>query len=240
MTSRIDPQLIPAKPNLEWERALWKVGILRIAGIDEAGRGALAGPVAAAAVILPPERSMARELSGVRDSKQMTASQRESWFLRIQEIALAFGVGMASSEEIDILRIVPATRLAAQRALAALNLKPEHLLLDYIFLPDIPLPQTSLIKGDMRSLSIAAASVLAKTGRDALLAELDQQYPGYGLAVHKGYGTAAHREAIEQLGPTSIHRMSFAPIKNRGGRVMGSSSPKLPASHAPAQRRIDE
>ncbi|MBC8496510.1 MAG: ribonuclease HII [Anaerolineales bacterium] len=214
MTSRIDPQLIPANPNLEWERALWEAGILRIAGIDEAGRGALAGPVAAAAVILPPERSIARELSGVRDSKQMTPSQRESWSKRIQEIALAFGVGMASSKEIDFLRIVPATQLAAQRAIATLTIKPEHLLLDYIFLPDIPLPQTSLIKGDMRSLSIAAASVLAKTSRDALMIELDEQYPGYGLAKHKGYGTAAHRQAIEQLGPSAIHRMSFAPMRS--------------------------
>jgi len=214
MTSRIDPQLIPANPNLEWERALWEAGILRIAGIDEAGRGALAGPVAAAVAILPPGRSIARELSGVRDSKQMTPPQRESWSKRIQEIALAFGVGFASSEEIDFLRIVPATQLAAQRSLAALTIKTEHLLLDYIFLPDIPLPQTSLIKGDMRSLSIAAASVLAKTSRDALMIELDEQYPGYGLAKHKGYGTAAHRQAIEQLGPSAIHRMSFAPMRS--------------------------
>ncbi|MBM3145642.1 MAG: ribonuclease HII [Chloroflexi bacterium] len=214
MTYRISPALLPSKPNLAWENKLWKAGIRRVAGIDEAGRGALAGPVAAAAVILPPERSIARELSGVRDSKQMTAPQRESWAQRIREIALAFGVGLASPEEIDALRIVPATRLAAWRALAALNAEPEHLLLDYLFLPDTPLPQTSLVKGDRRSLSIAAASVLAKTSRDALMVELDGQYPGYGFARHKGYGTGAHREAIKQLGASAVHRRSFAPMKN--------------------------
>ncbi len=216
MTPRIDPALIPGKPNLEWEMKLWGAGILKIAGIDEAGRGALAGPVAAAVVILPPKGSIVRELEGVRDSKQMTASQRESWARLIQEIALAFGVGFASPSEVDTLRVVPTTQLAAQRALAALDIAPEYLLLDYITLPNSCFPQTSLVKGDMRSLSIAAASVLAKTSRDALMVERDEQYPGYGFADHKGYGTVAHREAIALLGPSAIHRMSFAPMKSRG------------------------
>jgi len=213
MTFKIDPKFIPETPNLEWEAKLWKIGIHKIAGIDEAGRGALAGPVAAAVVILPPERSLIRELAGVRDSKQMSVSQRESCAWRIQKIALTFGVGLVSSEEIDTLHIVPATQLAAQRALAALNIEPEHLLIDYICLPESPLPQTSLVKGDMRSLSIAAASVLAKTSRDNLMVELDEQYPGYGLAKHKGYGTAAHRKVIEKLGPSTAHRMTFAPMR---------------------------
>lgn len=214
MPKRIDPALIPATPNLDFEKKIWKSGMATIAGIDEAGRGALAGPVVAAAVILPPEPKIELELHGVRDSKEMTSSQRESWAQSIQEIVLTFGVSMASSAEIDFLGVVPATRLAAQRALNALTITPEHLLLDYIFLPDIILPQTSLIKGDARSLSIAAASILAKTSRDALMIKLGEQYPGYGLAQHKGYGTVAHREAIKKSGPSNIHRMSFAPMRN--------------------------
>jgi ribonuclease HII len=215
MPKRIDPALIPSNPNLAFEAKFWASGISKVAGIDEAGRGALAGPVAAAVVILPPEPGIARELHGVRDSKQMTSAQRESWAQTIREIALAFGVGMASSAEIDTLRIIPATRLAAQRALAKLSIDPDHLLIDYLFLPDISTPQTSLIKGDARSLSIAAASILAKTSRDNLLTQMDKQYPGYGLAEHKGYGTISHHQAIERLGPTNFHRMSFTPLSNR-------------------------
>lgn len=214
MPTRVDPNLIPKTPNLDFEIQLWNSNVTYIAGIDEAGRGALAGPVAAAAVILPAEPEIVQQLGGVRDSKQMSAAQRESSAQTIQDIALAFGVGLASPAEIDSLRIVPATRLAAQRALAALGIEPKHLLLDYIFLPDLNIPQTSLIKGDARSLSIAAASILAKTSRDDLMTELDEQFPGYGLTIHKGYGTAAHRQAIAQLGPSPIHRMSFAPMRD--------------------------
>ena len=213
MPKRIDPALIPESPNLEFEEGLWNSGIIRIVGIDEAGRGALAGPVVAAAVILPTEKSIKLELQGVRDSKQMNASQRESWAQTIQELVLAFGVGLASSSEIDTLGIVPATRLAAQRAVESILLTPDYLLLDYLFLPDLPYPQTSLIKGDARSLSIAAASILAKTHRDARMLELDQQYPDYGLADNKGYGTKAHRSSISLQGPSAIHRMSFAPMR---------------------------
>jgi ribonuclease HII len=167
-------------------------------------------------VILPPDANIERELAGVRDSKEMTAPQRDTWALRIREVALAWGVGFASPDEIDDLRIIPATRLAAQRALAALTVEPQHLLLDYLLLPDNPQPQTSLIKGDARSLSIAAASILAKTSRDDLLTELDSEHPGYGLGTHKGYGTQAHREAIIRRGPSPIHRMSFAPMRGMG------------------------
>jgi ribonuclease HII len=213
MISKIDPKIVPEVPTLEWENKLWETGIQMIGGIDEAGRGALAGPVAAAVVILPPEGNLLLELEGVRDSKQMSASQRETWASCIQEVALAFGVGLVSSEEVDSLKIIPATQLAAQRALTRLTIQPEYLLNDYIFLPDSPLPQTSLVKGDRRSLSIAAASILAKTSRDKLMVELDEQYPGYRLGQHKGYATAAHREAISELGPSPIHRMTFAPMR---------------------------
>ena len=214
MPKKFDPALIPKNPTLEFERLLWQAGRQYVAGIDEAVGGALAGPVAAAVVILPPDRNLERSLRGVRDSKQMTPSQREFWSTRLRELVLAFGVGFASSQTIDALGIVPATRLAAQRALNALEITPQHLLLDYLLLPDLEIPQTSLIKGDARSLSIAAASILAKTARDARMVELDQEYPGYGLAAHKGYGTKAHREAIIKLGPSPIHRLSFSPIRD--------------------------
>lgn len=180
-----------------------------MAGIDEAGRGALAGPVSAAAVVLPMDRDLLHSLSGVRDSKQMTPAQREFWRGHILRLAAGWGVGFASAGEIDSLGIVPATRLAAWRALAGIINPPDHLILDYLFLPDYPLPQTSLVKGDQRSLSVAAASVLAKTSRDAALVALDAQIPGYGFARHKGYGTAAHCAALKRLGPSPAHRRTF-------------------------------
>jgi len=200
---------LPPGPDLTFERALWASGVRLVAGIDEAGRGPLAGPVAAAAVILPDDPQVIAWLSGVRDSKQLSPSARQAARQKVIAIALGWGVGFASAEEIDGLGILPATYLAAHRALAELALQPEHLLLDYLFLRELALPQTSLIKGDCRSLSIAAASVLAKTARDALMLELDAQYPGYGLAAHKGYATDVHRQAIRRLGPCPIHRRSF-------------------------------
>ncbi len=153
---------------------------------------------------------MVKCLKGVRDSKQMTPSQREVGRGKILQYAIAWGVGFVTAEEIDQMGILPATRLAACRALETLTPPPAHLLLDYLFLPEIPIPQTALIKGDCRSLSIAAASVLAKTSRDALLRELELTYPGYGFASHKGYGTQAHREALQRLGVSPVHRLSFA------------------------------
>jgi len=199
----------PLFPTLEFEQALWKGGFGHIAGIDEAGRGALAGPVSAAAVILPNTPHLARTLRGVRDSKQMTPLQREAWAPRIKEIALAWGVGFASAEEIDSLGIVPATKLAVTRALDSLSLAPDYLITDYLLLPNCLLPQTALVKGDRRSLTVAAASVLAKTARDALMRELDGEYLGYGFARHKGYGTPQHRAAIGRSGLCAIHRQSF-------------------------------
>jgi len=194
-------------PTLHFEQELWRGGWKRVAGIDEAGRGAWAGPVCAAAVILPPGPALARTLKGVRDSKQMTPPARDAWAPRIRAAALAWGVGFASAEEIDALGIVPATKLAATRALAGLD--PEALLTDYLVFREIDLPQTALVKGDCLSLSVAAASVLAKTARDARLVELDGAYPGYGFARHKGYGTRLHQEAIARLGLCAVHRKSF-------------------------------
>jgi len=209
---RLDPACIPPSPNISFEQALWQAGISWVAGIDEAGRGALAGPVAAAAVVFPADTGLLICLDGVRDSKQMTPAQRQHWADPIRMKALAWGLGMASAQEIDELGILPATRLATQRALEALPSLPGHLLLDYLFLPESPVPQTALIKGDRRSLSIAAASILAKTARDELMIALDQQYPGYGFAFHKGYGTRIHRQAIEYLGVSPVHRLTFRPV----------------------------
>jgi ribonuclease HII len=204
-----DQSLIPAEPDLSFEFALWEQGLTAVAGIDEAGRGALAGPVSSAAVILPPDMAMLTCLKGVRDSKQLTPEQREIAREKILKHAVAWGVGFATSDEIDYIGILPATRLAACRALAALYISPAHILLDFIFLPEVMLPQTALIKGDCRSLSIAAASILAKTARDAVLRELDLSFPGYGFAAHKGYGTNSHRAALQRLGASPVHRQSF-------------------------------
>ncbi len=200
-------------PDLSFEFSLWQTGISRVAGLDEAGRGAWAGPVAAAAVILSPASDLVTRLKGVRDSKQMTRAQRDRWSEVIQAVALAWGVGFASAQEIDTLGILPATRLAMQRALAQLDIAPEHLLLDAVRLPAVALPQTALIKGDCRVLSIAAASVLAKTARDRWMEKLEVEFPGYSFARHKGYGTAIHRLALESLGPCGQHRTSFKPVK---------------------------
>jgi ribonuclease HII len=196
--------------GLEFEKQLWEGGWRRVAGIDEAGRGALAGPVVAAAVILPPDLALRQVLHAVRDSKQMTPAEREAWAPRICAAALAWGVGFASAEEIDALGIVAATKQAAERALAALAAQPDSLLTDYLLFPEIELPQTALVKGDRRSLSVAAASVLAKTARDAWMVEQDARYPVYGFARHKGYGTPAHRRALERWGISPLHRRSFA------------------------------
>jgi ribonuclease HII len=199
-----------AVPDLTLEQVLWTSGWNHVAGMDEAGRGALAGPVAVGAVILPSAHpTLARTLAGVRDSKQMSPLQREKLAPRIQEVALAWAVAFATAEEIDMLGIMAATRLAAMRALHSLTMMPDYLLTDYLLVPDTEIPQTTLVKGDQKILSIAAASVLAKTGRDALMRELDATYPGYGLARHKGYGTFQHREALSRLKPCAIHRKSF-------------------------------
>ena len=203
----------PIWPTLEFEAELWAKGIRRVAGIDEVGRGALAGPVYAAAVILPARKSILKELAGVRDSKQMTAEEREDWAPIIKEKAFAWSVGFASCKEIDRWNILSCTFLAARRALKTLPLKAEHLLLDYIKLEKVDLPQTAMVDGDARCLSIAAASVIAKVARDAELCRLDSQFPGYGFASHKGYATEEHLHAINKNGPCPQHRLSFAPMR---------------------------
>ena len=203
-TMRLDPDTF-------FESQLWDSGLLYVAGLDEAGRGALAGPVAVGAVILPNDPTLlSRTLAGVRDSKQMTPLEREALAPHIQEVALTWSVAFASAEEIDSLGIVHATRLAALRALNGLSLSPHYLLTDFrLELPQLDLSQTALVKGDALCLSIAAASVLAKTARDELMQELDSHYQGYGLGKHKGYGTQAHRSAMRQLGISPIHRKTF-------------------------------
>ena len=198
-------------PDLTYETNLWPY-YKYIAGLDEAGRGALAGPVAVGAVILPQgdPAFLSSRLHGVRDSKQMTPLERESLAPRIQEIALSWCIGFASPEEIDTLGIVPATRLAALRALEGLSFFPQYLLTDFrLELPQLDIPQTALVHGDALCMSIAAASVLAKTARDALMRELDGQYQGYGLGKHKGYGTQAHRLAMKRMGISPVHRKTF-------------------------------
>lgn len=214
MPLRIDPSLIPDKPDLSFEESLWNAGHSLVVGIDEAGRGCLAGPVAASAVILPVSGDIPDDLAGIRDSKQLSAEQRDRERLRIENRALAWGVGWATNTEIDHYGILPATRLAAWRALSQLPINPEHLLVDYFVLPDIPLPQTRLVKGDNRSLSIAAASILAKTHRDTWMIENATSYPAYGFEKNKGYGTAFHREALQVHGPCKLHRLSFAPLRS--------------------------
>lgn len=205
MTRKTDP------PDLKFEGDLWQGGLTHVAGFDEAGRGAMAGPVAVGAVILPADNpQLPRILACSRDSKQMTPRQRELCAPLIKEIALAWSVAFASAEEIDAFKIVRATRLAGMRALEALSLSPVYLLTDFrLELPESEIPQTSLPKGDQRSLSIASASILAKTTRDALMRELGTQHPGYGLGQNKGYGTQAHRSAMVRLGYSPVHRRSF-------------------------------
>ncbi|MCJ7824208.1 MAG: ribonuclease HII [Anaerolineales bacterium] len=200
-------------PDLVLELALHIDGIGIIAGIDEAGRGAWAGPVVAAAVVLPLDSSdLESDLEGVRDSKLLSARQRSHLAGIIREIASSIGVGQATAEEVDMLGLVPATRAAMTRAVHKLDPAPDHLLIDYMLLPESELPQTALPKGDAFVLSIAAASIIAKVTRDKIMIELEERYPGYGFFRHKGYGTRVHREALASLGPSPVHRRSFKPI----------------------------
>ena len=201
------------RPDVTTEFELLRDGFSRIAGLDEAGRGAWAGPVIAAAVILPLQRfDLVRSLEGVRDSKQMTPKQRETWASRIYQVALTVGLGVASAEEVDQLGLIVATREAMTRALTDLCTPPEHLLIDHLRLPEVALPQTALTRGDSRVLSIAAASVIAKVARDQAMVALDASLPGYGFARNKADGTAEHRAALKRLGPCPFHRLTYAPV----------------------------
>lgn len=204
---------IPLKPDLSYEQSLWNAGLSYVAGLDEAGRGAWAGPVFAAAVILPAIHEIATLLEGVRDSKQMSGHHREYWANVIKNRSLAWSIGAAEHNEIDAIGILPATRLAMQRALDTISIHPQHLLIDAVKLPNNTCAQTNLIKGDQRSLSIAAASILAKTARDELMRWQAQQYPQYGFHKHKGYGTRHHQQTLADHGACPIHRMSFRPLR---------------------------
>ena len=197
------------------EEVLLNRGFSYVAGIDEVGRGPLAGPVVAGVVILPP-RPQGTWLDGIKDSKAITAAQRERSYDAIMENAWASATGQASALEIDEMGIVPATALAMRRALDGLALMPQFLLIDAFPLPDVDIPQKAIVKGDALCLSIAAASIVAKVTRDRIMAEFDRDYPGYGFAGHKGYGSAEHISRIKTLGPCPVHRYSFAPIRHSG------------------------
>ena len=202
--------------SLDFETAVsTETSIFHIAGLDEAGRGALAGPVVAAAVILPLQNETAlAELENVNDSKQLTAKKREEMFSRITNHALAYGIGQSSAQIIDEIGIIPATKQAMKTAVSQLTPTAAYLLIDgRIRLKDLNLPQQAIVRGDSKSLSIAAASILAKVTRDRLMVTQDKEFPQYGFAQHKGYGTQFHRDQIAAIGPCPIHRYTFAPIR---------------------------
>jgi len=193
----------------KYERALWEQGLELVAGCDEAGCSPLAGPVVAGAVIL----RAGERIRGVDDSKALSPETRERLAAEIKTRAVAWAVGLATPEEIDRLNIYRADLLAMRRALEQLAPAPQHVLMDARLVKEFPVPQTSIIRGDALSLTIGAASILAKTHRDALMVAMDREYPGYGFAEHKGYPVASHVEALRRLGPCPTHRRSFAPVR---------------------------
>lgn len=191
---------------LAFEREAAANGFLRVAGVDEAGRGPLAGPIVAAAVVL------SEPVAGLNDSKQLTAEQREALFTQLRAGAHTIGVGVIEAADIDRLGIQTANYAAMAQAVAALHPAADFVLVDGFHVPGLPPPQARIVRGDQRSLSIAAASIIAKVTRDRLMEELDRKYPAYGFARHKGYATRAHLAALERFGPCAIHRRSFAPL----------------------------
>ena len=202
------------QPRLDEERALWQQGLTAVAGVDEVGMGPLAGPVVAAAVILPPDLTGEAGLpatfpQGVRDSKTLTLKARERLDLEVRNVAVGVGIGIVEVEEIDRINIYQAGMRAMRLALVQLSMIPEHVLIDGRSLKDLSCPQSTFIKGDRDVYSIAAASIVAKVYRDTLMMQLDKQYPEYGFARHMGYGTPAHREALRKFGPSPVHRRSF-------------------------------
>lgn len=203
-------------PTLQLERALLAAGYRAIAGVDEVGRGSWAGPVVAAAVVLPLNRPRALwGLAGVRDSKQLSPLQREEAFGAILAATRAVGIGWATHRVIDRDGMAAANRRAMEQAVRHLMVAPDALLIDHFTLAGCPLAQIGVTRGDSRSLSIAAASIVAKVFRDRWMERCDARFPGYGFGRHKGYGTAGHRRAIDDLGPSPIHRLSFAPLVSR-------------------------
>jgi ribonuclease HII len=201
-----------AKPSLEWERSWWAHGARFVAGVDEVGRGALAGPLVAAAVILPECGKRGHpKLRGLTDSKLHTPKQRDEWFEIILEHAVAIGVGAVESDELDLLGVAAANRIAMERAVEGLSQIPDALMLDAAVI-ESELPQVGLIDGDALCLSIAAASVIAKVTRDRTMCALHEVEVNYGFAIHKGYGTAEHLDALRKFGPCAAHRKCFAPV----------------------------
>jgi ribonuclease HII len=212
-------RIATAMHRFAFERALLAQGARTIAGLDEVGRGPLAGPVVAAAVVLPAawiQAGMPAELEGLNDSKQLTAAQRQRFFQCLTGNAqVGFGIARVEPDVIDAINILQATHRAMRLALEQLHPVPDHLLVDGREVKSLTVPQTALVKGDSRSYSIAAASVVAKVTRDRLMEEYDRVYPGYGFAEHKGYGTPRHLATLAERGPCPIHRRSFAPLKAR-------------------------
>jgi ribonuclease HII len=206
--------MLSQAPSLMEEKTLWSSGARAVAGVDEAGRGPLAGPVVAAAVVLPVEKSL-EWFRMVRDSKLLTTQRRERLFECICGDSLSWGVGVVDVEAIDSMGIADATRLAMRWAVEKLAMRPDFLLIDHIRLPGLPFRQKSITRGDNLCLSIAAASVLAKVARDRLMTELDERYPGYGLARNKGYGTPDHLDGLRRLGPSPVHRRTFFPVREQ-------------------------
>ena len=204
------------RPSYREESALLDDGYTLVAGLDEVGRGPLAGPVVAGAVMLPPN-PRGRWVRLIRDSKQLTPAQREEAADVLRDKALSMSTGLSTHEEIDRVGIAPATRLAMARAINAMPLQPQFLLLDAFPLPDVDIPQKAIVRGDALCLSIAAASIVAKVERDRLMVEHDGRYPGYGFASHKGYASSRHLQALRDRGPSPIHRRSFAPVRLTAG-----------------------
>lgn len=217
-------------PTLAHERQAWEEGFRYVVGLDEAGRGAWAGPLMVGAVCLSPDMpKLSEKLRIVRDSKMMTPNQRAQAAELVKETALAWGVGSVTNEEVDDIGLTLATRRAMDNALADMqtrfpNFTPDCLFLDALIWPERikQFPQVSLVGGDARSLTIAAASVLAKTARDAVMAEIDEELPQYAFKLHKGYGTVKHKEALKLLGPSPLHRFSYKPVwaSRKGGRLL--------------------
>lgn len=215
-----------AGPRPGWvvERSLWREGLARVAGVDEVGRGPLAGPVVAAAVILPRtpsgEPRRADWIRALDDSKVLSAAQRER-LARVIRAESEWNLAVVSPQVVDQVNILQATRMAMRLAVAGLPARPDALIIDGNDVAGSGLPERSVVDADARCFSVAAASIVAKVARDAIMEELDTVFPGYGLAEHKGYATDVHREAIARLGPTTIHRLSFAPVREAFFRASG-------------------
>lgn len=203
---------MPPSAPYRHEGLAWRSGVSRIAGVDEAGRGPLAGPVVAAAVVVTPQH----KIRGVADSKLLPPDKREALYAVIHERALAVGVAVVDHVTIDRINILQATRLAMAEALRQLAVAPELVITDYVALADLPCPQKNLVDGDARCASVAAASIVAKVTRDRLMLELDKAFPDYGFARHKGYATAEHLAALDRFGPCPVHRRSFAGVWRQG------------------------